>query len=131
MVPRAGDYVTFEALADVVAVMSACPMDINPINGREPRDVAVEVAAEAEGGGGGGRWLRDGGCGGCGGGGCGGAEVVGPVAPGWWGRWRRSAGGGKRRLLACALSVRARERGGGLGAACRGRWPAPVAVVRI
>jgi uncharacterized protein len=44
-VSRAGDYVTFEALADVVAVMSACPMDINPINGREPRDVAVEVLA--------------------------------------------------------------------------------------
>ncbi len=41
----AGDYVTFEALADVVAVISACPMDISPINGREPRDVAVEVLA--------------------------------------------------------------------------------------
>ena len=42
---RPGDRVTLAALTDVVVVLSACPMDIKPINGpgRAPVDVAFEV----------------------------------------------------------------------------------------
>lgn len=38
---EAGDRVTFEALADLVVVLSVCPMDLNSINGYEVRDVEV------------------------------------------------------------------------------------------
>jgi uncharacterized protein YcgI (DUF1989 family) len=38
-----GDFVTFRALVDLVVVLSACPMDLNPINGYELRDVEVLV----------------------------------------------------------------------------------------
>jgi uncharacterized protein YcgI (DUF1989 family) len=40
-----GDFVELEAVADVVVVMSACPMDMNPINGYEPADIGVELLA--------------------------------------------------------------------------------------
>jgi uncharacterized protein YcgI (DUF1989 family) len=36
---RAGDYVTVAAQIDVTVVLSACPMDLNPINTGGPRDV--------------------------------------------------------------------------------------------
>ncbi len=48
-VARAGDFVELEAVAAVVVVMSACPMDMNPINGYEPADVAVELSADPDG----------------------------------------------------------------------------------
>jgi hypothetical protein len=38
---QAGDYVTLEAAADVTVVLSACPMDLNPINAGGPQDVAL------------------------------------------------------------------------------------------
>lgn len=44
-VARPGDFVEFEAVAEVVAVMSACPMDMNPINGYEPADIGIELSA--------------------------------------------------------------------------------------
>ncbi len=40
---RAGDYVTLEAAIDVTVVLSACPMDLNPINTGGPQDVAFEL----------------------------------------------------------------------------------------
>jgi uncharacterized protein len=40
---RPGDAVTFTALAEVLVVLSACPMDLNPINGGEVRDIDVRV----------------------------------------------------------------------------------------
>jgi uncharacterized protein YcgI (DUF1989 family) len=40
---RAGDYVTLEAVTDVTVVLSACPMDLNPINTGGPQDVGLEV----------------------------------------------------------------------------------------
>lgn len=40
-----GDFVELEAVVEVVVVMSACPMDINPINGYEPADIGVELSA--------------------------------------------------------------------------------------
>ena len=40
---RAGDYVTLEAATDVTVVLSACPMDLNPINTGGPKDVGFEV----------------------------------------------------------------------------------------
>lgn len=38
-----GDYVVFEALRDVVVVMSACPQDVLDINGKRPTDAHYEV----------------------------------------------------------------------------------------
>ena len=40
---RAGDYVALEAVTDVTVVLSACPMDLNPINAGGPQDVGLEV----------------------------------------------------------------------------------------
>jgi uncharacterized protein len=40
---QAGDYITVRAETDVVVVLSACPMDLNPINAGGPRDVGFEV----------------------------------------------------------------------------------------
>jgi uncharacterized protein YcgI (DUF1989 family) len=40
---KPGDYVVFEALRDVVVVMSACPQDVIDINGRKPIDAHFEV----------------------------------------------------------------------------------------
>ncbi len=46
-VSRAGDVLRFRALVDCVAVLSACPQDITPINGRDvsPTELHVEVSA--------------------------------------------------------------------------------------
>lgn len=38
-----GDLVTLRAECDVLVVASACPMDVNPINGGAPSDVTVQV----------------------------------------------------------------------------------------
>ncbi len=46
-VARAGDFVELEAVTEVVVVMSACPMDLNPINGYEPADIGVQLLADA------------------------------------------------------------------------------------
>jgi uncharacterized protein YcgI (DUF1989 family) len=40
---KPGDYVVFEALRDVVFVMSACPQDVLDINGKMPVDAHFEV----------------------------------------------------------------------------------------
>jgi len=41
---KPGDFIVLRALADVVVVFSACPMDITPVNGdRTPRSVAYET----------------------------------------------------------------------------------------
>jgi uncharacterized protein len=40
---RAGDSVTFEAVVDVLVVLSACPMDLNPINAGGLGDIGLEV----------------------------------------------------------------------------------------
>jgi uncharacterized protein YcgI (DUF1989 family) len=40
---RAGDYVTLQAAVDVTVVLSACPMDLNPINTGGPVDVSLEI----------------------------------------------------------------------------------------
>ncbi len=42
-VARAGDRVALTARADLVVVLSACPMDMNPINGFEPSDIGLEL----------------------------------------------------------------------------------------
>jgi uncharacterized protein YcgI (DUF1989 family) len=44
-VSRPGDAVTFEAAIDCVVVVSACPMDLNSINGERLTPLAVEVTA--------------------------------------------------------------------------------------
>lgn len=38
---QAGDYVTLRAEIDVTVVLSACPMDVNPINTGGPQDVEL------------------------------------------------------------------------------------------
>jgi uncharacterized protein YcgI (DUF1989 family) len=40
---RSGDYVTLQAVTDVTVVLSACPMDLNPINTGGPVDVGLEI----------------------------------------------------------------------------------------
>ena len=40
---RAGDYILFEALADLIVAVSACPFDLGPANGNEPTDLMLEV----------------------------------------------------------------------------------------
>jgi uncharacterized protein len=40
---RAGDAITFAANMDCVVVVSACPMDLNAINGERPTPLAIEV----------------------------------------------------------------------------------------
>jgi uncharacterized protein YcgI (DUF1989 family) len=42
-VSKAGDYVTFRALRDLIVVGSACPMDLNPTNDFKPTDIMFEV----------------------------------------------------------------------------------------
>ncbi|MCV6593818.1 MAG: aminomethyltransferase family protein [Silicimonas sp.] len=44
---RPGDYVLMRALEDLVAVSTACPDDIDPINGWNPTDVHVRIYAPA------------------------------------------------------------------------------------
>lgn len=40
---RPGDYVAMEALTDLVCVSTACPDDIDPINGWNPTDIHVRI----------------------------------------------------------------------------------------
>jgi uncharacterized protein len=40
---RAGDAITFAAAMDCVVVVSACPMDLNPINGERPTAMEIEI----------------------------------------------------------------------------------------
>lgn len=40
---RPGDHVTLAAAVDVIVVLSACPMDLNPINAQGPADVMLEL----------------------------------------------------------------------------------------
>jgi len=40
---RPGDAVTFEAAMDCLFVVSACPMDLNSINGEHPTPLAIEI----------------------------------------------------------------------------------------
>jgi len=40
---RPGDYVAMEAMTDLVAVSTACPDDVDPINGWNPTDVHVRI----------------------------------------------------------------------------------------
>jgi uncharacterized protein len=42
---RAGDYVTLEALTDVIVVLSACPQDLIDINGPGLNDIGLEKLA--------------------------------------------------------------------------------------
>ena len=42
-VSRPGDAVTFEAAMDCVVVLSACPMDLNSINGERPTPLTIEI----------------------------------------------------------------------------------------
>ncbi|PWR19122.1 DUF1989 domain-containing protein [Zavarzinia compransoris] len=42
-VSRPGDHVAFRAEMDCIAVMSACPMDITPVNGMAPTEVHYAV----------------------------------------------------------------------------------------
>ncbi len=42
-VSKAGDHVTFRATMDAVAVISACPMDLNLCNGGRVTDLHVRV----------------------------------------------------------------------------------------
>ena len=43
---RAGDYVVLRALTDLVCVSTACPDDIDPINGWNPTDIHVRIYEE-------------------------------------------------------------------------------------
>ena len=43
---RPGDYVAMEALTDLVCVSTACPDDVDPINGWNPTDVHVRIYEE-------------------------------------------------------------------------------------
>jgi hypothetical protein len=40
---QAGDCVTLQAVIDATVVLSACPMDLNPINAGGPQDVGLEL----------------------------------------------------------------------------------------
>ena len=40
---KAGDYLLLECLMDVVAAVSACPMDINPIGGNKITDIRIQI----------------------------------------------------------------------------------------
>jgi uncharacterized protein YcgI (DUF1989 family) len=42
-VSRAGDAITFVAEMDCLFVVSACPMDLNAINGERPTPLAIDV----------------------------------------------------------------------------------------
>ena len=42
-VSRPGDHVVLRALMDVVLVLSACPMDVTPINGEDLTPKAVHL----------------------------------------------------------------------------------------
>jgi uncharacterized protein YcgI (DUF1989 family) len=40
---RAGDYIVFRALMDIIGSVSACPMDLNPIGSGKISDLMVEI----------------------------------------------------------------------------------------
>jgi uncharacterized protein YcgI (DUF1989 family) len=40
---KPGDVVELQALMDLVAAVSACPMDLNPISGYRVNDIALEI----------------------------------------------------------------------------------------
>ena len=40
---KPGDVVELRAVMDLVAAVSACPMDLNPISNFQTRDLAIEV----------------------------------------------------------------------------------------
>jgi uncharacterized protein YcgI (DUF1989 family) len=40
---QAGDYVMLQAETDVTVVLSACPMDLNPINTGGPQDIGLQL----------------------------------------------------------------------------------------
>lgn len=42
-IAKVGDVVELRALMNLVAAVSACPMDLNPISGYKTRDLAIEV----------------------------------------------------------------------------------------
>ena len=42
-VSRPGDAVTFAAAMDCAVVLSACPMDLNAINGQRPTSLAIDI----------------------------------------------------------------------------------------
>lgn len=44
---RPGDYVAMQALTDLVCVSTACPDDVDPINGWNPTDIHVRVYEES------------------------------------------------------------------------------------
>jgi uncharacterized protein YcgI (DUF1989 family) len=44
-VSRPGDAVTFAATMDCVVVLSACPMDLNAINGERPTSLAIDITS--------------------------------------------------------------------------------------
>ncbi len=43
---RAGDYVALQAMTDLVCVSTACPDDVDPINGWNPTDIHVRIYEE-------------------------------------------------------------------------------------
>lgn len=45
---RPGDYVLMRAMTDLVCVSSACPDDIDPVNGWDPTDIHVRVYSDKE-----------------------------------------------------------------------------------
>ncbi|MGB1156217.1 MAG: DUF1989 domain-containing protein [Alphaproteobacteria bacterium] len=45
---RPGDYIVMEAMQDLVGVSTACPDDIDPINGWNPTDILVRIYGEKE-----------------------------------------------------------------------------------
>lgn len=47
-VSRPGDALTFEADMDCVVVVSACPMDLNSINGDQPTPLGIEITTHEE-----------------------------------------------------------------------------------
>jgi uncharacterized protein YcgI (DUF1989 family) len=47
-VSRPGDAVEFEAVMDCVVVVSACPMDLNGINGHRPTPLVIELTRVQE-----------------------------------------------------------------------------------
>ncbi|MGE0218564.1 DUF1989 domain-containing protein [Mycolicibacterium sp.] len=47
-VSRPGDSITFEAAMDCLVVVSACPMDLNAINGDRPTPLAIDIHAATQ-----------------------------------------------------------------------------------
>ena len=42
---KAGDYALFEAMKDLLVIVTACSMDRGPANGGNPTDIMMEVYA--------------------------------------------------------------------------------------